>query len=119
MKFSATFTTVLSAVALVHAAGTYSITASNAPSCSGSSTTIETVSGPTSSTCVTFPGGRSLNLTMTGSCTRRTAFSGNCVAGVGPSPDESDMGSPWNSGCQTFSLNAGQPQSFNSFQVFC
>ncbi|KAJ7768598.1 hypothetical protein DFH07DRAFT_807363 [Mycena maculata] len=120
MKISATVVTVLSAVALVHAAGTYSITAYNSPSCSTSSTVIETVSGPTNSTCVSFPGGRSLDLVMSGSCSRMTAFfSNNCVAGVGPSPDQTDEGSPWNAGCQTFALNAGQSESFNSFQVFC
>ena len=121
MKFTATFAaSILSAVAVARAAGTYSITAFNSPSCSPASTVIETVSGPTSSTCVFFPGGRSLNLTMTGSCTRATAFfSSNCVAGVGPSPDQTDSGSPWTAGCQTFALNAGQAESFNSFQVFC
>ncbi|KAJ7921175.1 hypothetical protein B0H13DRAFT_2318745 [Mycena leptocephala] len=120
MKFWTVAATVLSAGALARAVGTYSITAYTSPSCSTNSTVVETVSGPTSSTCVSFPGGRSLDLTMSGSCSRMTAFfSSNCVAGVGPSPDQTDTGSPWNVGCQTFALNAGQPESFNSFQVFC
>ncbi len=120
MKFSTIAATVLSAVALVHAAGTYSITAYTSPDCASDSTIVETVSGPTGSTCVSFPGGRSLDLTMTGSCSSMTAFfSNNCEAGVGPSPDQTDEGSPWNAGCETYALNAGQPESFNAFQVFC
>ncbi|KAF7330091.1 hypothetical protein MKEN_00273500 [Mycena kentingensis (nom. inval.)] len=116
MKF---FAFVAAAVASVSAAGSYSITAYNTPSCTNG-TVFETLSGTTNSTCVSFPGGRSLNLVMTGSCARMTAFFGsNCVAGVGPSPDQTDIGSPWSAGCQTFALNGGQTSSFNSFQVFC
>ncbi|KAJ7880861.1 hypothetical protein B0H13DRAFT_2345405 [Mycena leptocephala] len=84
MKFSAIAVTVLSAVALVHAAGTYSITAYTSDFCASDSTVVELVSGPTSSTCISFAGGRSLNLTMTGSCNRMTAWGGsNCASGVG------------------------------------
>lgn len=102
------------------ATGSYSITAYNAVDCSSSSTVAETVSGATDSTCVMFPGGRSLDLVMSGSCSTMTAyFSDDCTADVGPSPDQTDSGSPWNVGCQTFALNAGQSESFNSFKVFC
>ncbi|KAJ6562412.1 hypothetical protein B0H19DRAFT_1069044 [Mycena capillaripes] len=99
MKFSTIAATVPSAVALVQAAGTCSITAYTSPSCLANSTIVETVSGPSSSTCVKFPGGRSLDLVMTGSCTRMTAFfSTDCVARVGASPDETDItvSGPWN-----------------------
>ncbi|KAJ7589160.1 hypothetical protein C8J56DRAFT_1164073 [Mycena floridula] len=117
MKF---FAMLLAIVPAAMAAGTYSITAYTSPSCVANSTTVETLSGPTSSTCVEFPAGRSLDLVMSGTCNRMTAYFGaNCVASVGPSPDQTDIGSPWNAGCQTFALNGGQTSSFNSFRVFC
>ncbi|KAK7460997.1 hypothetical protein VKT23_008924 [Stygiomarasmius scandens] len=117
MKFLALALAVLPAVL---AQGSYSITAYTLPLCDSTSSVIETVSGPTNSTCIQFPGGRSLNLHMSGSCNRMTAFfSGDCTPNVGPSPDHTDIGSPWDVGCQTYALNAGQPNSFNSFKVFC
>lgn len=110
---------VPSAVTLVYAAGTYSITAYNSPFCSTSSTIFETVSGSNNSTCVNFPGGRSLNLILDGTCNLMRAFFGsNCVANVGPSPDWI-LQSPGSVGCDTFALNFGEPESFNSFQIFC
>ncbi|THU88085.1 hypothetical protein K435DRAFT_866603 [Dendrothele bispora CBS 962.96] len=118
MKFFVFVLTAVLPTAL--AQGSYSITAYTSPLCDTSSAIVETVSGPTNSTCVQFPGGRSLDLHMTGSCDRMTAFfSDDCTPGVGPSPDQTDIGSPWDAGCQTFALNAGQPESFNSFRVFC
>nr|GAT44621.1 predicted protein [Mycena chlorophos] len=116
MKVRTHFLAVLSAAALsphwhTLARGDYTITAYNLALCSDESTISETVSGHTNSTCIPFPNGRSYDLDMSGSCTRVVAFaSGNCTMGPG---DQTDTGSDWEVGCQSFEY------AFNSFQVFC
>ncbi len=120
MKFTiAAVLSLLPAYAL--AQGTYSVTAYNEAHCPSNSSVFQTLTGTTTSSCVLFPFGRSVEVVLTGSCTAATFFGGtNCVRGSGIGPDQTDPGPFPNVGCQTFGLVAGETnQTFASYQIFC
>lgn len=103
MKFiAATLAVLMASAATVSAAGTFSVTAFTSGFCASSSTVISTTAGTqaASGVCIPLPlDMASVDLVMTGTCATTTFFSDAACT----SPSDTDLGTNFNVGCQTFS----------------